>query len=125
MSRSLAVLLLAGLALLGCQQEVSEASPEAEIEAAINAHVANKSQLDLANMEIEVQEVDVQGDMARALILFRTKGGEAEMPVRYSLAREDGSWVVQDKGPRRVHGQPLPQGHPPVETPEREAPQQP
>lgn len=125
MSRSLAVFLLACLALLGCQQEASEASPEAEIEAAIQAHVAKKTQLDLANMEIEVQQVDVQGDRARALVLFRTKGGEAEMPVQYSLAREDGNWVVQDKGPRPVHGQPLPQGHPPVDTPQREVPQQP
>lgn len=125
MSRSLAVLLLACLALLGCQQESSETSPEAEIEAAIKVHVAKKTQLVLAKMEVEVQQVDVQGDMARALVLFRTKGGEAEMTVRYSLAREDGSWVVQDKSSRGVHGQPLPQGHPPLETPQREAPQQP
>jgi hypothetical protein len=115
MNRLLGILLIACLGLLGCQREAAQASPEEEIEATINAHVAKKSQLDLANMEIEVQEVDVQGDMARALVLFRTKGGEAEMPVRYSLAREDGKWVVQDKGSRRVHGQPLPQGHPPVE----------
>jgi hypothetical protein len=123
MRKLLAVLLLASLTLLGCQQEASGVSPEAEIEAAVKAHVAQKAQLDLANMEIEVQQVDVQGDLARALVLFRTKGGEAEMPVRYSLAREDGNWVVQDKDPGRVHGQGLPQGHPPVETPRREAPE--
>lgn len=125
MNRVLGIALIASLGLLGCQQEASEASPEAEIEAAIKAHLATKSQLDLAKMEIEVQQVDVQGDVARALVVFRTKDGEAEMPVRYSLARVDGSWVVEDKGPRRGHGQPLPQGHPPVETPQPDDPQQP
>jgi len=120
MSRLLAVLLLACLALLGCQQEAAEVSPEAQVEAALKAHVAGKSSLDLSNMDMEVTEVAVEGDMARAVVLFRTKGGEAEMPVRYSLTRQNGSWVVQDTGQRRVHGQQLPQGHPPVETPQRE-----
>jgi len=128
MRTQLLVLALAALAAVGCARETptpAQAPPEgqeAAIEAAVKAYLAGRSGLALDNMQIEFGKISVQGDTADADVVFRTKSGAGEMPVKYRLKREEGAWVVQRKRPEASRG-PMPPGHPPVGSQAPEGPQ--
>jgi hypothetical protein len=120
MKGTVLTLTLVWLALVGCQKEApGPTQPQAdaqnaEIEAAVRTYLASQPNLALDNMEIEFKKISVEADTARADMVFRTKGGEGEMPMQYDLIREDGNWVVQRKNPS--HGGPqMPPDHPPVQ----------
>ena len=132
MTRSL---LLSALCLLAACGSGPAGDPRAEIEAAIDAHLAKRTDLDLGAMEVAVDSVDVQGDSAEAVVSFRGQGAaEAAMTMTYQLTRGEGGWAVQPKSgmghggvtppPRADDDQGLPPGHPPTagEAPAQELP---
>lgn len=103
-------LLLGGLLLAGgCARKAAD--PKPEVEAAIRDYLKGRPGLALDKMEVEVQEVTLQGDRAEAQVRFRTQSGEGEMTLRYQLRREGERWVVELGS---VHGGTgaMPPGHP-------------
>lgn len=106
--------------LAGCQQqavpETSQATDADEVKkeahTAISDYLATRQDLNLANMDLEVTDVTVEGETAVAQVRFRSKQGNAEMPMSYRLRREEGHWVVQ----RPSGGGQMPAGHPPTST---------
>jgi hypothetical protein len=128
MRMQLLVLVLAAFTVVGCARETPTPmqSPgdghEAAIEAAVRNYLAGRSDLALDNMQIEFKQISVQGDTAEADVVFRAKSGEGEMPVKYRLKREEGTWVVERKR-REASSGPMPPGHPPVHPQSPEGPQ--
>ena len=110
-------LLLLSVGLVACQQEPSapEAAQEADLkpaaEKAIRSYLESRPNLAMDRMELEVEDVQVEGDTAIAKVIFRTKEGEGAMPFTYNLRREGDGWAVisKDAGEGAAH---LPPNHP-------------
>jgi hypothetical protein len=102
--------------------QASDSDVNARVEAAIRKHLAKRSDLDMASMELTIDHVDVQGESAQATVGFRVKDTpEAAMSMNYQLVKEAGEWVVQPAAaghgatpPPAAPGQGLPPGHPPA-----------
>jgi hypothetical protein len=99
------------------------------IEAALNKYLSERGTINVAAMDVKVEDLKISGDRADAQVLFRTKQGEGEMRMNYVLTRQAGAWIVQAP-PRSESGNPhgdvaappgaageLPAGHPPVTSP--------
>jgi len=74
-------------------------TPEAEIRAAIQAHLAHKGTLNLQAFQTEVKRVDMQGDRAQAEVEYRVKDGPGSMQLTYALERRDNAWSVVESVP--------------------------
>lgn len=101
------------------QGPASAVSQEEEIRVAVRSYLAGRPGLSLENMEMEFGEIQVQGDQAEADVSFRSKSGQGEMSMHYTLVRQDGQWVVQK--PSGGHGTgegEMPPSHPPVQSEE-------
>jgi hypothetical protein len=103
---SSAVVLLA-LFAIGCSKAKSD---QDAIRESIQRHLAERGNLNLAAMDVNVKEVNLQGDHATAQVEFRLKQGGAGMEMGYELQRHGGTWVV-------VKGQPAGGeiSHPPLD----------
>jgi hypothetical protein len=90
-----ATILAALLALsVGCKHQASDNDA---IRAGISQHLASLSTLNLSAMDMDVNDVTIQGLQARAQVTFRPKTGApagAGMQVAYQLEKRDSSWVV-------------------------------
>ena len=98
-------------------------------------HLGKNTGLDLKAMDVDVSNVNFQGDKATATVSFKPKSSpDAGMSMNYSLERQGTKWIVQKTAGSGGHGgaaapppsQPpvgdpaggaLPAGHPPVEQP--------
>lgn len=69
------------------------------IAAAIRTHLASNSSLNMAAMELQVNEVTVTGDQAQADAVFHLKQGGASMEMTYSLQRHGSGWLVSHSQP--------------------------
>ncbi len=95
---------------------------EAEVESAVRKHLSRRSDLDMSSMDLTIRQVEVAGDTAQATVGFEVKGKpEAAMAMQYSLAKQNGEWVVQAQpsghggmAPQNAPSQGLPPGHPPA-----------
>lgn len=96
----------------------------------LQAHTAETG-LDPSAMDVSVDAVAFDRDVARATVAFRIKGGTQGMQMNYTLDRVGDKWVTRKpagKGaphpavepeqalppPAITPGQELPAGHPPV-----------
>jgi hypothetical protein len=112
--RALLVVLVLLAALAGACKG-SQSDREA-ISASIDHHLQGRSDLNMGVMEHEIKQVSIQGDQATAQVEFRLKQGNgASMLVDYTLARENGQWVVTRSEPAG--------GHPTVDPSTQSAPQ--
>jgi hypothetical protein len=119
-----AILALASLTLMCTKREDTS---QAEVREAIETHLKQRSNLVLANMDLELQEVKISGDTATALVQFRSKQSpNAVVGVSYKLRRVDGRWKVESTSsttgmggnPHGGAGMPAPSPVPaPAETP--------
>jgi hypothetical protein len=137
-----AVLCAAAAALAaGCTRAQSD---EQAIRAAVQRRVQTSSNLKMSAMDMQINQVNIQGDRAQAQTDFRLKDGGMTMQVNYALERRNGDWVVLRSDPAggqithppmdqppagstSANGFPkfhvpsdspaLPPGHPPVNTP--------
>jgi hypothetical protein len=83
----------------GCKKQESDSD---SIRAGINQHLSSLSTLNLGAMDMSVTNISIQGNQAQAQVEFRPKTGApqgAGMRVAYSLAKQDGKWVVQTTQP--------------------------
>ena len=67
------------------------------IRAGITQHLSSLNTLNLSAMDMDVNNVAIQGRQARAQVTFRPKTGAAPgagMQVAYQLEKRDAAWVV-------------------------------
>ncbi|MCC6857495.1 MAG: hypothetical protein IT158_02985 [Bryobacterales bacterium] len=108
------------LLLPGCNRglETKEAVRQAVVD-----YLAERSNLNVSSMNIEVVSVAFRGNEADATVSFQPKGGGAQgMEMRYSLEKQGNRWVVKGRGSGHA-GQgmgggtapgAMPPGHPPA-----------
>jgi hypothetical protein len=117
------ILAVASLALTCSKRETAS---KAEIREAIEAHLKQRPNLMMANMDLELQEVKFSGDTADARVQFRSKQSPSlVVGVSYKLRRVDGRWKVESTsstsgmgGSPHSGGMPAPSPAPaPAETP--------
>jgi hypothetical protein len=80
----------------GCGQQVSDNDA---IRGAINSHLAARGNLNTDAFETKIQKVDIQGDQARADVVFRVKGGPGMMQLTYNLKKTENAWGVVESNP--------------------------
>jgi len=96
---ALAVWLSAALLAGGCKKQPSDNDA---IRAGILQHLNGVGTLNMSAMEMEMRSVSVNGNQARAEVVFRPKTGAspgAGMQVAYNLEKRGGAWVVQKTQP--------------------------
>jgi hypothetical protein len=92
-SLTMAFLMTVALAC-GCKKTQTD---EDLIRAGINQHLAGLNTLNLSAMDMDVNNISIQGTQARAQVTFRPKTGAppgAGMQVAYQLEKRDSGWVV-------------------------------
>ena len=94
-----ATFLAAVLLLLFAASCRKMASDDEAIRASILQHLKTNSGLNLAAMDTQFQQITVDGDHARAQVLFRTKQEGATMQMTYALERRGGDWTVLKSNP--------------------------
>jgi hypothetical protein len=92
----LALATFAGVNFLatGCTQQQSDNDA---IRAGIRQHLISLNTLNLSAMDMDVNDVAIQGHQASAQVTFRPKTGApagAGMQVAYQLEKRDSGWVV-------------------------------
>ena len=124
---TLAVLTIA----VGCQRQ---GGSEAAIRRAIETHLSSQSSLAMNLMTIEIEDIQVEGDLAQAEVVFRTITDPlAHMGYHYDLVSQQGEWRVESGRPSSTDsphpsagdgGQSgeeipgLPEDHPPIPPPQ-------
>ena len=101
MKRNAYFLTIAGLLVIfaGCKKQVSDSEAVRE---GINQHLASLKTINLGAMNMNIKNVSVQGNQAKAQVEFKPKTGApdgAGMEVAYSLEKQNGVWVVQNTQP--------------------------
>lgn len=89
------VAILGLVALSGCKKQ----SDADGIRAGINQHLASLKTLNVDAMDMNITNYSVQGNQAQAQVEFRPKGSGpqgAAMQISYTLAKQNGAWVVQN-----------------------------
>lgn len=79
---------------VGCK---NRATDKDAIRAGISQHLAALSTLNLSAMDMDVNDIDIQGLQARAQVTFRPKNGApagSGMQVAYQLEKRNSAWVV-------------------------------
>lgn len=90
---------LAVAGMTGCKKTRETESKDA-VKAAIEAHLQQRSNLMLANMTLEVEDVKFSGDRAEAAVKFRSKQApDLVVGVRYVLRRTGDRWQVESGSP--------------------------
>jgi len=126
------VALLASLASCGVIGEKEK--ERAEITAALQKYLNERSGLNLSSMDWTIKELHTDRDTAKVQVNFTAKQGGASMIMEYQMKRENGVWTVQKSDARGSQGMPvhpgaeaapamppagsgsgaLPSGHPPL-----------
>lgn len=120
------------LLLAGCSRNASPAGEAGDdrqaIQAALTKYLTERGTINVAALDMSIEDLKITGDRADAQVMFRTKQGEGEMRLAYVLLRQNGTWVVQPPqrsetgmphaGVATPQGQTaLPADHPPVSIP--------
>lgn len=132
-SRFFVAIIASVVVLAACGSNSSASQQELEkqaIQAALMKYLNERGTLNVAAMDVNIEELKIAGDRADAQVMFRTKQGQGEMRLAYVLLRQNGTWVVQ--APQRSEtGMPhggvamppgqttLPSDHPPVTSPQQ------
>ena|SRR6202140_542642 len=94
------------VALAGCRKGADRASlstevqsGNAEIRAAVQAHLAHQGTLNVQAFDTDVKQVTIQSDRAQAQVEFRVKNGPGSMELTYELEKHDGTWAVVETNP--------------------------
>jgi hypothetical protein len=103
---------LAGLLLAGCGNRAAQ--NEAAVRQGVMDYLAQRSNLNLNAMQVDVTAVSFRQDEADAVVAFRPKGAVGGgMQMRYTLERKGDRWVVKGHGQSQAgqapHGQ-MPSG---------------
>lgn len=117
---------------VGCKSGQKDEQPA--IRRAVEAHLSERGNLNLAGMDMDIQVVRMDQRTADINVTFRAKQGGGAMQMGYTLERQGDGWVVKgsrsgtgashpDVGASPAPAGQMPPGHPP--TPPQPAPQAP
>lgn len=126
-----AFLSLALAGWLGCS-EASEADETANVQRAVEQHLAKRTDLDPSNLRVVVEKVSYEdnGERATAAVtIVARQDPKATMQMMYRLRKTTGGWEVEPSQGAGAHGGgaaapappagesggELPPGHPPME----------
>ena len=128
------VLILLAVSIPACGVVQEKEKERAEITAALQKYLTERSGLNLSAMDWKIEELNTDRDTADLKVVFTSKQGGATMVMEYKLQRENGVWSVQK--PAAPGGQPahpgaeapptvppgagtgaMPPGHPPLTSP--------
>ena len=130
------ILVAAFVPLASCGLIGEGEKDRAEITAALQKYLNERSGLNLAAMDWKITELNTDRDNATVQVSFTTKQGNASMVMQYQMKRENNVWTVRKSGLRGSEGMPahpgtqgnpttpppetgtgeLPAGHPPINT---------
>jgi hypothetical protein len=104
-------LLFAGVLLAGCAHR--GAQNEAAVRQGVMDYLAQRSNLNLNAMQVDVTGVSLRQDEADAVVSFRPKGAVGGgMQMRYTLERKGDRWMVKGHGQTQAgqspHGAQMP-----------------
>jgi hypothetical protein len=91
------VFLIASLAG-GCRH-ASVQNPQDTIRAALQQHLSQQGNLNLAAMDMNIENVTVNGNRAQAQVQFRLHENNVTMEMLYMLEEHGGSWIVTHSQP--------------------------
>ena len=129
------ILTLLVVALSACNVIQEKEKERADITAALQKYLSERSGLNLSAMDWKITNLNTDRDTANVQVTFVAKQGGATMVMEYQLKRESRVWSVQKSGLRGSEGMPahpgadaapakppegsgaLPPGHPPVTSP--------
>src|SRR5574337_34268 len=86
-------------AAAGCNKTSRAERDQQAIRAAVQKHLSERGNLNMAGMEVEVKKVTTQENRAEAQVEFRAKQGGASMQMTYNLERQGDAWVVRGGRP--------------------------
>jgi len=92
------IVLVAALVAAACGKDAAadqQAQEKAAIEAALMKYLGERGTINLAAMNVTIEDLRIAGDRVDAQVMFRTKQGEGEMRMAYVLMRQQGVWTVQ------------------------------
>lgn len=84
---------------IGCRKQASSPDPRAAIQAALQDHVSHQSNLNLAAMDMNVENISVNGEHAQAHVQFRLRQNNVSMEMLYDLEQHGGTWIVTHSQP--------------------------
>ena len=91
-----AAVVIGALALSTC----SKGNAEPEVREALNQHLQKKGNLALNNMDMNIENVKVNGDTADAQVKFQSKQRpELAVTIHYVLKRTGDHWEVASSSP--------------------------
>jgi hypothetical protein len=126
--KPIAFFVTACLAVLWACSSAEQPAANEAIQQAVERYLTGRTDLDLASMQVVVDNVVYQGDTADAgVTIVSRKDPQAKMQMSYRLRKTDSGWQVEPKPPSEAgaHGgaaspgaggepQDLPPGHPSV-----------
>jgi len=133
MKRLFAVLTIcAAIAAAGCNAiPAKPADDQAAMRAALQGYLAQRGNLNMAGMDMDLQIARNDGRTADVNVTFRAKQGGGSMQMAYTLEKQGNQWVVKgsksptgsshpDVGSGAATAPPsaLPPAHPPVPSPQ-------
>lgn len=78
----------------------SNSGQQQEVRAAVEVHLKKRGNLALNNMEMQVENVKVNGDNAEAQVKFTSKqNSKLAVTIHYALRRAGDHWEVQSSTP--------------------------
>lgn len=99
MRRVLGLILIASLAWGSCKGS-SKADSKEVVQKAVEAYIAQRQNLTLANMSLEVADVKFEGETAAAEVKFRSKQSSTlVVTIHYKLKRQGDGWQVETSAP--------------------------
>lgn len=132
MRRKILWMAMAALLLAGCKSGPKD--DQAAIRRAVETHLAQRGNLNMAGMDMEIKVDRMDQRTADITVLFRAKQGGGAMQMGYVLERQGEGWVVKGSQSGQGPGHPavgadappgggMPSAHPPI-APPQSAPQQ-
>lgn len=93
------ILLILIAALTGGCRHATLQNPQDSIRAAVQQHISQQSNLNLAAMDMNIENVTVNGNRAQAQVQFRLRENNVTMEMLYMLEEHGGSWIVTHSQP--------------------------
>ncbi len=98
---------------LACSGEAPRSA--AEIEAAVESYLAERTDLRLDHMQVRADRIRYDGDHATASVsIVASDDPKAAMKMLYQLRRDPDGWKVLPPEPASSSSAPLPPNHPPT-----------
>jgi hypothetical protein len=125
---------MAVLLLAGCKSGPKD--EQAAMRRAVEVHLAQRGNLNMAGMDMEIKVDRMDQQSADVTVMFRAKQGGGAMQMGYTLERQGDGWLVKGSRSGQGAGHPavgegapsgggMPSAHPPIAPPQPASQQSP